>query len=143
MALGMALVAVLSSLLAAKIGASIGRDLRGKIFEKVVGFSGAEYSKFSTASLITRSTSDVQQIQLTLTMLLRMVAYAPILAIGGIIMVLRTHSGMEWIILLAVVILFILVGTLMAVFIPKFKKKPTPFVKVNKVVRENFTGLFL
>ena len=141
MALGMAVAAVLSSLLAAKIGASIGRDLRGKIFEKVVGFSGAEYSKFSTASLITRSTSDVQQIQLTLTMLLRMVAYAPILAIGGIIMVLRTHSGMEWIILLAVIILFILVGTLMAVSMPKFKKMQTLVDNVNRVAREILTGL--
>ena len=141
MALGMAIAAVLSSLLAAKIGASIGRDLRGKIFEKVVGFSGAEYSKFSTASLITRSTSDVQQIQLTLTMLLRMVAYAPILAIGGIIMVIRTHSGMEWIILLAVVILFVLVGTLMAVSMPKFKKMQTLVDNVNRVAREILTGL--
>lgn len=141
MALLMAVCSVLSSLLAARVGASIGRDLRSKIFAKVVGFSGAEYSKFSTASLITRSTSDVQQIQLTLTLMLRMVAYAPILAIGGIIMVFRTQAGMEWIIFLAVAILLVIIGILMSIAMPKFKKMQTLVDHVNRVAREILTGL--
>lgn len=141
MALLMAVCSVLSSLLAARVGASIGRDLRSKIFAKVIGFSGAEYSKFSTASLITRSTSDVQQIQLTLTLMLRMVAYAPILAIGGIIMVFRTQAGMEWIIFLAVAILLVIISILMSVAMPKFKKMQTLVDHVNRVAREILTGL--
>lgn len=81
----------------------MGRDLRKKVFTKVISFSNAELDKFSTASLITRSTNDVQQIQMVTVMLLRMVLYAPILAIGGIINVVKYNSGMEWIIILAVV----------------------------------------
>ncbi|MDR3765439.1 MAG: ABC transporter ATP-binding protein [Butyricicoccus sp.] len=141
MALGMALAVVVVSFLAARVGASVGRDLRGKVFQKVVHFSGAEFSKFSTASLITRSTSDIQQIQLVVTMLLRMVAYAPILALGGIVMVIRTSSGMEWIIVLAVALLLALIGVLMTVAMPKFKKMQVLVDHVNLVAREILTGL--
>lgn len=141
MSLLMALAAVLSSLLAARVGASIGRDLRAKVFDKVMHFSGAEFSKFSTASLITRSTGDIQQIQLVTTMLLRMVAYAPLLAAGGIIMVIRTGADMEWIILLAVCLLFVLVGTLMKLAMPRFKKMQSLVDRVNLIAREILTGL--
>ena len=88
---------------ASKVGAAVGRDLREKTFSKVVGFSNAEINKFSTASLITRSTNDIQQIQMVTTMMLRMVLYAPIVGIGGIIKVAQTKSGMEWVIAIAVV----------------------------------------
>ena len=141
MALGMALAVVVVSFLAARVGAAVGRELRGKVFQKVVHFSGAEFSKFSTASLITRSTSDIQQIQLVVTMLLRMVAYAPILALGGIFMVIRTSSGMEWIIVLAVALLLTLIGVLMKVAMPKFKKMQVLVDHVNLVAREILTGL--
>lgn len=141
MALGMALAVVAASFLAARVGASVGRDLRGRVFDKVVHFSGAEFSRFSTASLITRSTSDIQQIQLVVTMLLRMVAYAPILALGGIVMVIRTSSGMEWIIVLAVALLLTLIGVLMKVAMPKFKKMQVLVDHVNLVAREILTGL--
>lgn len=141
MALGMALAVVAASFLAARVGASVGRELRAQVFDKVVHFSGAEFSKFSTASLITRSTSDIQQIQLVVTMLLRMVSYAPILALGGIFMVIRTSSGMEWIIVLAVALLLALIGTLMRIAMPKFKKMQVLVDHVNLVAREILTGL--
>lgn len=141
MSLFMALAAVLSSLLAARVGASVGRDLRAKVFDKVVHFSGAEFSRFSTASLITRSTGDIQQIQLVTTMLLRMVAYAPLLAAGGILMVIRTGANMEWIILLAVALLLALVGTLMKLAMPRFKRMQSLIDQVNRIAREILTGL--
>lgn len=106
MALLMTVSAIIVGFLASKVSASIGKELREKVFNKVLEFSDAEINKFSTASLITRSTNDVQQIQMVCVMLLRMVAYAPILAVGGIIMVIKTHSGMEWIIVVAVAALF-------------------------------------
>ena len=99
--LGMA-VSVLVGLLAAKAAARTGRDLRNRVFHKVIGFSNGEMDKFSTASLITRSTNDIQQIQMVTVMLLRMVAYAPIIGIGGIIKVLQTNTSMTWIIAVAV-----------------------------------------
>lgn len=141
MAIIMSITAILSTLLAARVGSFIGKNLRQKIFEKVVSFSGAEYSNFSTASLITRSTSDIQQIQMTITLFLRLVAYAPILAIGGIIMVIRTHSGMEWVSFLAVFILLLIIGTLMKLAMPKFKKMQTLIDHVNRISREILTGL--
>ncbi len=141
MSLLMALAAVLSSLLAARVGASVGRDLRAKVFDKVVHFSGAEFSRFSTASLITRSTGDIQQIQLVTIMLLRMVAYAPLLAAGGILMVIRTGADMEWIILLAVALLLALVGTLMKLAMPRFKRMQSLVDQVNRIAREILTGL--
>lgn len=97
MALLMGVATVLVGFLGARIGAGIGRDLRGKVFEKVVGFSNAQMDQFSTASLITRSTNDIQQVQMVSAMLIRMVAYAPILGIGGVIKVIQTGAGMSWI----------------------------------------------
>lgn len=141
MSLLMAASAVLVGLLASRVGAGVGRDLREKVFNRVVSFSNAEVNRFSTASLITRSTNDIQQIQMVSTMLLRMIFYAPILAIGGIIMVLRTGANMEWIIVVAVLAILCLVGVLMAVAMPKFKLMQTLVDKVNLVAREILTGL--
>lgn len=137
----MAVAAMVSILLAARVGAAVGRDKRKQVFDKVMHFSGAEYARFSTASLITRSTSDIQQIQLTTTMMLHMAAYAPVLAFGGIFMVIRTGAGMEWIIVIAVALLFALVGTLMRIAMPKFKKMQTLIDRVNLIAREILTGL--
>lgn len=137
----MVVAAILIGLLAARTSAKIGRNLRERIYTKVMSFTGAEMEHFSTASLITRSTNDIQQIQMVTVMLLRMVLYAPILAIGGIIMVIRTNSGMGWIIELAVVILAACVGTLMAVALPKFKKMQSLVDRLNLVSREFLTGI--
>ena len=141
MALLMTVSAIIVGFLASKVSASIGKELREKVFNKVLEFSDAEINKFSTASLITRSTNDVQQIQMVCVMLLRMVAYAPILAVGGIIMVIKTHSGMEWIIVVAVVALLCLVAILMALAMPKFKIMQDLVDRVNLVSREILTGI--
>ena len=119
--LGMA-ASVLVGLLASRVGAAAGRDLRGKVFRKVVGFSNHEFDRFSTASLITRSTNDIQQIQMLMVMLLRMVLYAPILAAGGIYQVFQTNVSMSWIIALAVVLIGLVILLLFVVAMPKFKK---------------------
>lgn len=141
MALLMGVVTVLVGFFGARIGAGIGRDLRGKVFKKVVGFSNAEMDKFSTASLITRSTNDIQQIQMVSAMLIRMIAYAPILGIGGIIKVVETGAGMGWIIILAVVVIIGYVGVLMAVAMPRFKLMQKLVDRINLVAREILTGL--
>lgn len=141
MALLMGLVTVLVGFFGARVGAGIGRDLRGKVFKKVVGFSNAEMDKFSTASLITRSTNDIQQIQMVSAMLIRMIAYAPILGIGGIIKVVETGAGMGWIIVLAVIVIIGYVGVLMAVAMPKFKLMQKLVDRINLVAREILTGL--
>ena len=126
---------------ASKVGAAVGRDLREKTFSKVVGFSNAEINKFSTASLITRSTNDIQQIQMVTTMMLRMVLYAPIVGIGGIIKVAQTKSGMEWVIAIAVVTIMVFIFTLVGIAMPKFKIMQSLVDKVNLVSREILTGL--
>lgn len=141
MALLMTVAAIMVGLLASRVAAAVGRDLREKVFKKVVNFSDAEMKKFSTASLITRSTNDVQQVQMVTVMLLRMVFYAPILAIGGIIMVIKTSSGMEWIIVIAVAAIICMVAVLMVVAMPKFKIMQKLVDKVNLVAREILTGL--
>lgn len=141
MAFLMMVVAITVGFFAAKVAAAVGKDLREKVFGKVVNFSEAEMKKFSTASLITRSTNDVQQVQMVTVMLLRMVVYAPILAIGGIIMVIKTSSGMEWIIVLAVAAILILVGVLMIVAMPKFKIMQQKVDDVNLIAREILTGI--
>ena len=141
MALLMTVSAIIVGFLASKVSASIGKELREKVFNKVLEFSDAEINKFSTASLITRSTNDVQQIQMVCVMLLRMVAYAPILAVGGIIMVIKTHSGMEWIIVVAVAALLCLVAILMSLAMPKFKIMQDLVDRVNLVSREILTGI--
>lgn len=141
MALGMALTAVLSGLFAARVGAAVGHDLRARVFDRVMHFSGVELSKFSTASLITRTTGDIQQIQLVTIMLLRMMAYAPLMGLGGVLMVIRTRSGMEWIIALAVALLLALVGLLLIIAMPRFKRMQSLVDRVNLVGREILTGL--
>ena len=138
--LGMA-ASILVGLLASRVGAGVGRRLRENVFRKVVGFSNAEFDKFSTASLITRSTNDIQQIQLLLVMILRMVLYAPIMAIGGIWKVFHTNVGMSWIIRLAVAVIIVIVGFLFLVVMPKFKLIQNQVDKLNLVSREILTGL--
>ncbi len=141
MALIMALVAIAIGFLASRIGAGIGRDLRGKVYAKVMSFSNTEMDKFSTASLITRTTNDVQQIQMVSVMMLRMVAYAPIIGIGGILKVRETGAGMEWIIALSVGAIMFLVLTLMVIAMPKFKLMQKLVDAVNLVSREILTGI--
>ena len=138
--LGM-LASVTVGLLASRVAASTGRDLRGKVFKKVVGFSNAEFDRFSTASLITRSTNDIQQIQMLAVMLLRMVMYAPIMAIGGIFKVLHTNVSMSWIIVLGVILIVMVVAILFIVAIPKFKILQNLVDRLNLVTREILTGL--
>lgn len=137
----MMIAAILAGLLAARTSAYIGRDLRSRIFQKVVSFSHSEMDRFSTASLITRSTNDVQQIQMVSVMVLRMVLYAPILGIGGIIKVSGTKTGMGWIIGVAVGIILALVTLLVAVAMPKFKKMQTLVDRMNLISREILTGI--
>ena len=138
--LGM-LASVMVGLLASRVAARTGRDLRSRVFKKVVGFSNAEFDHFSTASLITRSTNDIQQIQMLVVMLLRMVMYAPIMAAGGIIKVFRTNVDMSWIIGLAVVLILLLVLVLFIVAMPKFKIFQNMVDRLNLVTREILTGL--
>ena len=138
--LGMA-ASILVGLLASRVGAGVGCRLRENVFRKVVGFSNAEFDKFSTASLITRSTNDIQQIQLLIVMILRMVLYAPIMAIGGIWKVFHTNVGMSWIIGLAVAVIIVIVGFLFLVVMPKFKLIQNQVDKLNLVSREILTGL--
>ena len=136
-----AVATILVGFLGARVAASLGKDLRGKVFNKVMSFSNTEMDKFSTASLITRSTNDIQQIQLLMVMLLRIVFYAPILGIGGILKVLNTDVSMSWIIALAVVVILSLVGVLFAVVMPRFKKVQKLVDRVNLVTREILTGI--
>ena len=138
--LGMA-ASVLVGFMASRVGAATGRDLRGRVFRKVVGFSNNEFDHFSTASLITRSTNDIQQIQLIIVMLLRIVLYAPILAIGGVIQVFQTNVSMSWIIGLAVVLIGLVILLLFLVAMPKFRIMQSLVDRVNLVMREILTGL--
>ncbi len=139
-ALGM-LVAAIVSLLASRSGARIGATLRGKLFRQVVSFSDNEVQHFSAASLITRGTNDIQLIQMVEIMLLRMVLYSPILAIGGIIMMARTSLSMSWIIIVAVVAIGIVIAVLMGVALPKFRIIQKLIDRVNLVSREMLTGV--
>ena len=141
MALLMGLVTVLVGFFASCIGAGIGMNLRDGVFKRVVGFSNAEMDRFSTASLITRSTNDIQQIQMVSVLLLRMVAYAPILGIGGVIKVMQTGAGMGWIIVLAILVILGYVMVLMSVTMPKFKLMQKLVDNINLVSREILTGL--
>lgn len=139
-ALGMA-ASILVGLMAARVGASAGRKLRGDVFRKVVGFSNGEFDKFSTASLITRSTNDIQQIQMLIVMILRMVLYAPIMAAGGLVKVFRTNVDMSWIIGLAVILILMVVTVLFIIVMPKFKIVQNLVDRLNLVSREILTGL--
>ncbi|MCI8490963.1 MAG: ABC transporter ATP-binding protein [Lachnospiraceae bacterium] len=127
--------------LSAKIGAGVGQDLRNSMFQKVVGFSGSELDQFSTASLITRSTNDIQQIQMVSVIMLRMILYAPIIGIGGICKVAQTGAGMGWIIVLAVVLILGFVLLLVSIAMPRFKMMQKLLDRVNLVSREILTGL--
>ena len=139
-ALGM-LASITVGLMASRVAASVGRETRGKVFQKVVGFSNGEFDKFSTASLITRSTNDIQQIQMLTVMILRMVLYAPIMAVGGIWKVLNTNVDMTWIIALGVALIFMVVIVLFLVVMPKFKIVQKMVDRLNLVSREILTGL--
>lgn len=141
MALLIAVTTVLVGLAASKVAAGIGRDMRVSVYKNVMSFSNAEMDKFSTASLITRTTNDIQQIQMVTVLSLRMVAYAPILGIGGIIKVMNTNSGMEWVIAVAVASIMCLVLLLMMIAMPKFKQMQKLVDAVNLVSREILTGL--
>ena len=141
MALGMFFASALVAYIASKVGAEIGRDLRSRVFARVISYSSAEMDRFSTASLITRCTNDVQQVQLVMTMILRMLLYAPVMGVWGIFNVARTGSGMEWIIALAVLMVVGLVSIMMSVTIPRFKKMQELVDALNRVSREILTGL--
>ena len=140
-ALLMGAVTVLVGFFASRVGAGIGRDLRDKVFKRVVRFSNAEMDRFSTASLITRSTNDIQQIQMVSTMLLRIVAYAPILGIGGVLKVIKTGAGMGWVIALAIIVILGYVMVLVSAAMPKFKLMQKLVDNINLVSREILTGL--
>ena len=139
-ALGM-VASIIVGLMASRVGASVGKGLRRDVFRKVVGFSNGEFDKFSTASLITRSTNDIQQIQLLTVMILRMVLYAPIMAIGGIWKVFNTNVDMSWIIGIAVGLIVMVVIVLFVVVMPKFKIVQNQVDRLNLVSREILTGL--
>ena len=137
----MVAVAIAVGFIASRVSAAIGRDLRRDVFRTVVGYSNAEIEKFSTASLITRTTNDIQQVQFVCVILLRMVAYAPILGIGGILHVAGGNTGLTWIIFVAVVALLLLIAVLMNVAMPKFKQMQTLVDRLNLVSREILTGI--
>ena len=137
----MVVVAILVGLIASRVSASIGRELRRETFSSVIHFSNAEIENFSTASLITRTTNDIQQVQFTCVILLRMVAYAPILGIGGVMHVTQGNTGLAWIIVLDVAALLLLITVLMSVAMPKFKIMQTLVDKLNLVSREILTGV--
>lgn len=144
--LGVALISMISAvlimLLSSRVAAKLGKTLRDKVFKKVIHFSNKELSEFSTASLITRSTNDIQQIQQLITMLFRVVVYAPIIGIGGFIKVLtNSDNQMAWIIGVAILAILIIVGTLFIIVMPKFKKLQDLIDKLNQVSREILTGL--
>ncbi len=145
--LGIALISMVATvivgLLSARIAAGLGKTLRGDVFKKVTKFSNAEFDKFSTASLITRSTNDIQQIQMLMVMLFRIVFYAPILGIGGVIKVLRTDTNMTWIIAIGVILITILVSILFTFAMPKFKSVQKLIDKLNLVTRESLTGMLV
>lgn len=135
------LFSVLVAILSGRVAASLSRILRDKVFKKVISFSNEELDRFSTASLITRSTNDIQQIQMMMTMVFRFVIYAPILAIGGTIMAVKTEVSMAWIIALGAGTILALIAILMSVAMPKFKTLQTLIDKLNRVTREILTGI--
>lgn len=136
-----AAAAICVTFLSARVAATLGRNLRNSIYRKVISFSGEELNHFSTASLITRSTNDVQQIQLLFAMIFRIVLYAPILGIGGVLKVLQTDASMTWILALAVAVILLFVGLLFRLAMPKFKKLQYLIDNLNLVAREILTGV--
>ncbi|MDD5803362.1 MAG: ABC transporter transmembrane domain-containing protein, partial [Clostridia bacterium] len=141
MALVIMLAAVCVTFLSARVAAALGHDLRDNVYRKVIHFSSNEYHKFSTASLITRSTNDVQQVQQVMTMMFRIVLYAPILGIGGVIKVLQTDSSMTWILAVAVVLILLVILVLFQIAMPKFTRLQTLIDRLNLVTREILTGI--
>ena len=141
MALIIMMAAISVTFLSARVAASLGHDLRNSIYRKVMSFSSREYHKFSTASLITRSTNDVQQVQMVMAMIFRIVLYAPILGIGGVIRVLQTDASMTWILGVAVVLILAVIILLFMIAMPKFTKLQTLIDKLNLVSREILTGI--
>lgn len=143
--LGIALISVTAMIivtfLASRVAASVGKELRGSVFNKVMSFSNAEMDKFSTASLITRSTNDIQQVQMLIVMLLRIVFYAPLMGVGGVLKVVKTNTSMTWIIAVVVIIILFIVGLLFAVVMPKFKTVQKLIDRLNLVTREILTGI--
>lgn len=145
--LGIALISMMATVavgyLGARVAAKLGRNLRKEVFGKVVSFSNKEMDEFSTASLITRSTNDIQQVQMLMVMLLRIVFYAPILAVGGVIKVLNTNTSMAWIIGVAVLAIVSVVLLLFGLVMPKFKSVQKLVDRVNLVTREMLTGMLV
>lgn len=141
LALLLMLAAVCVTFLSAKVATAVGHDLRNDVYRKVIGFSNGEYNQFSTASLITRSTNDIQQVQMMLAMIFRIACYAPILAIGGILKALETNVSMSWIIALAVIVILFVIIILLIVAMPKFKKLQTLIDRMNLVSREILSGV--
>ncbi len=141
MALIIMMAAISVTFLSARVAASLGHDLRNSIYRKVMSFSSREYHKFSTASLITRSTNDVQQVQMVMAMIFRIVLYAPILGIGGVIRVLQTDASMTWILGVAVVLILAVIILLFMIAMPKFTKLQTLIDRLNLVAREILTGI--
>ena len=127
--------------LSSRVAASLGHDIRGDIYRKVIGFSSNEYNRFSTASLITRSTNDVQQVQMTMAMIFRIVLYAPIIGIGGVLRVLETDSSMTWILGVGVVLILVIIVLLFSIAMPRFTKLQTLIDRLNLVTREILTGI--
>ena len=134
-------ISMLVGFLSSKLAASVGRDVRSQVFNKVMGFSNAEMNRFSTSSLITRCTNDIQQIQMLLTMVFRIVLFAPLMGIGAIFKVMQTTTKMVWVIVLAVVLILMLIMVLMVVAMPKFKIMQKLVDGLNLVSREILTGL--
>ncbi len=141
MALVIMLAAIAVTFLSARVAAALGHDLRDNVYRKVIHFSSNEYHKFSTASLITRSTNDVQQVQQVMTMMFRIVLYAPILGIGGVLKVVQTDSSMTWILAVAVVLILLVILALFQIAMPKFTKLQTLIDRLNLVTREILTGI--
>ena len=140
-ALGSAACAVLVGLFASRIGAGFSRNVRKEVFNKVESFSSAEFNKFSTSSLITRTTNDVQQVQMAIIMMVRIVIYAPIMGVGAVLHVLNSEASMTWIIALCVVVLLSLIGVLMSIAMPKFKINQKLIDKLNSVTRGFLDGM--
>ena len=141
MSIAILLITALASFLSARVGAGIGRDLRGRLFRNVISFSSAEIEQFQTSSLITRATNDIQQVQMTCTMMLRMVLYAPCICIWAIIKVYQTHGHMNFIIVIGVITILLLVGIIFAIAMPKFKIMQKLVDALNAVSREMLTGI--
>ncbi len=138
-----ALCTIMVAFIASKIAAASARTVRRDVFEKVENFSNSEFAQFSTASLITRTTNDITQIQLVVVLIIRMVFYAPIIGVGGILRALEKSTSMSWIIALAVIILLGMVGIVFAIALPRFKKMQKLVDRLNLVTREHLSGLMV